>query len=143
MIGKANEVIKWLVDQDQEKTYEVKVYHPSKTLNQNGYCWELIVQMANILKTNKNQVYEMMLERYSQSQIISIRADIDISHFFKHYIQVGSGIVKDKIFNHYKVMKGISELDTKEMSILIDGVVSEAKEMGIETLTEEEIRRTK
>jgi hypothetical protein len=32
-------------------------------------------------------------------------------------------------------------MDTKEMSILIDGIVSEAKEMGIETLTPDELAR--
>jgi hypothetical protein len=33
--------------------------------------------------------------------------------------------------------------DTKEMSVLIDGIVSEAKELGIETLTPDELERIK
>jgi hypothetical protein len=39
------------------------------------------------------------------------------------------------------VYKGSSEFDTKEMSIFIDGIVSEAKELGIETMTPNEIAR--
>ena len=39
------------------------------------------------------------------------------------------------------MLKGSSEYDTKEMSHLIDGLVSECKEMGIETLPPEELER--
>lgn len=41
------------------------------------------------------------------------------------------------------MIKGTSEYDTKEMSVFIDGVVSEAKELGIQTETPEEIERLK
>jgi hypothetical protein len=41
------------------------------------------------------------------------------------------------------VYKGSSEFDSREMSIFLDGVVSEAKEMGIPTETPNEIARLK
>ena len=41
----------------------------------------------------------------------------------------------------YKVYRGSHTYDSKEMSILIDGTISEAKEQGIETKTPEEIAR--
>ena len=42
-----------------------------------------------------------------------------------------------------RIFKGSSEYDTREMSVLIDGVISEAKELDIETLPPHEIERMK
>ena len=42
-------------------------------------------------------------------------------------------------FNAYAMIKGSSEYDTKEMSHFIDGIVAEAKELGIETLPPDEL----
>lgn len=42
--------------------------------------------------------------------------------------------------NFYRI-KGSSQYNTREMSRLIDGLVSECKECGIETLTPEELER--
>ena len=39
------------------------------------------------------------------------------------------------------MIKGSSEYDTKEMSSFIDGIISEAKGLGIETLPPEELER--
>ena len=43
----------------------------------------------------------------------------------------------------YKVIKGSSEYDTKEMSVFIDGIVQEAEQLGIDTLPPAEIERLK
>lgn len=40
-------------------------------------------------------------------------------------------------------MRGSHTYDTKEMSRLIDGTVEEAKELGIETLTPDQVERMK
>jgi len=39
------------------------------------------------------------------------------------------------------MLKGSSAYDTQEMSVLIEGLVSECKELGIETLPPDEIKR--
>jgi hypothetical protein len=43
----------------------------------------------------------------------------------------------------YKIYRGSHTYDTKEMSLLIDGTVADAKELGIETATPDEIRQMK
>ena len=48
-----------------------------------------------------------------------------------------------KLYRVYIVMKGSHQYDTKQMATLIDGVVSEAKEMGIETIPPQELERMK
>ena len=41
----------------------------------------------------------------------------------------------------YKIYRGSHTYDTREMSLLIEGTVADAKELGIETLTPAEIER--
>ena len=43
----------------------------------------------------------------------------------------------------YKIYRGSHTYDTKEMSVLIDGTVMEAKELGIETMTPAELAEMK
>lgn len=129
--------------QPDDAKLEVKPYKEKRSLNANAYAWTLIQKIADVLRKDKNKVYVEMLDRYGQSEVVSVRADIDVNGIFKYYKEVGTGTVNGKEFTHYRVFKGSSEYDTKEMSILIDGIVSEAKDLGIETLTPEELQRLK
>ena len=79
-----------------------------------------------------------MLKRYGQSDIISVLATVDVKGYFKYYDVFGKGTVNGKEFIHYKVYKGSSEYDTREMSILIDGIIDEAKALDIEVISERE-----
>lgn len=113
----------------------IKKYREKRSLNANSYAWVLITRIADILRADKNQVYIEMLKRYGQSDIISVMACVPIESYVKYCELLGTGTVNGKLFNHYKVYKGSSEYDTREMSVFIDGIVSECKEMGIETFT--------
>ena len=120
-----------------------KLKNPKKhrTLSQNAYCWKLIVEIANKISKSKEEVYLQMLEDYGQSEIVSMLSSINPVGYFKYYKEIGTGIVNDKEFTHYKIYKGSSEYNTIEMKILIDGVIQEAEQLGIPTLTEEEIEK--
>jgi hypothetical protein len=52
-------------------------------------------------------------------------------------------MLNGKEFKHIRIFKGSSEYDTREMSILLQGVVEEAKALGIETMTKDEIEHLK
>ena len=58
-----------------------------------------------------------------------------------HCMPCGQKIEDGKELVFYKIFRGSSTYDTKEMSILIDGIVTECKELGIETLPPEEVKR--
>ncbi len=143
MVGKADEVIKWLLNQDREKLFEVKPYRQKRSLNANAYAWVLINEMANRLRTSKDEVYQEMLKRYGQSKVISVLSEIDISRFVKYYEEIGKGHVEGKEFTHYRCFIGSSEDDSREMAILIDGIVDEAQELGIDTLPPTAVERMK
>lgn len=143
MIGKAKDVINWLFNQDKDKIFEIKEHKEKRSLNANNYAWKLITEIGNRLLKSKEEVYLQMLKDYGQSEIVSILSSINPIGYFKYYEEVGTSVLNGKEFTHYKIFKGTSEYNTKEMSIFIDGVVQEAKQLDIETKTPEELDRLK
>ena len=84
-----------------------------------------------------------MLKKYGQSEIVSVLSDIDVTEYFKYFEQIATVKLQGKNFTHYKVFKGTSEYNTAEMAVFIDGVISEADELGIDTLPPNEVEKIK
>jgi len=122
---------------------EIKKHREKRSLSANAYAWVLIGKIADKLRAGKDEVYLKLLKRYGQSEFVSVLSDINVSGYFKYYEAVANATIQGKEFTHYKVYKGSSEFSTEEMAIFIDGIVSEAKEMGIPTETPEELRKIK
>ena len=131
------------LENEELLSIEIKKYRNKRSLNANNYCWALINELGNALNLSKDEVYLTMLKRYGQSELVSILSSINIVGYFKYYEVAGTTILNNKEFTHYKIYKGSSEYDTKEMSILIDGIVSECKELGIETMDQAELEALK
>ena len=140
MIGKVKDIIDWLLEQDKEKLYEIKEYKKKRSLNSNSYLWVLCTEIANIMTLSKEEVYVKMLEDYGVSILVPLTPTTDPSKYFKYYTFFEKGNLNGKECVWYKVFKGSSEYDSKEMSHLLDGVVNEAKNLGIVTLDELEIK---
>ena len=122
---------------------EIKKHKNKRSLNANNYCWALINELGNEMNLSKDEVYLLMLKRYGQNELVSILSNINVAGYFKYYEVAGTTILNNKEFTHYRIYKGSSEYDTKEMAILIDGIVSECQELGIETLTPDELDKLK
>ena len=143
MIGNVQAIISYLFNQDREKIFEVKEHKEHRSLSQNAYLWKLVNEIANKVNKTKEEVYLQMLKDYGQSEVISMQSNINPNGYFKYYEPIGTGIVNDKEFTHYKLYKGSSEYNTLEMKYLLDGVIQEAENLGIPTLTEEQIQKMK
>lgn len=137
MTGNKNEIIKWLYFQDEDSLFEIKELKRHRTLTQNSYLWKLINEIANQVGKTKEDVYLQMLKDYGQSEIISVKSNIDITGYFKYYEVI---CTIDK-FTNYRIYKGSSEFTTLEMKYLLDGVIQECENLGIPTLTEEQIQK--
>lgn len=124
---------------DKQLRITVKAYREKRSLNANAYCWLLVGKIADVLRASKDEIYVYMLKRYGQSEMISVQAHIPVSGYIKYFDEAGESTLNGKLFKHYKVYKGSSEFDSKEMAILIDGIVSEAKGLNIETMTPAEL----
>ena len=146
MVGKANKLITYLVGQleiNKDKEFEIKEYKPKRSRNANNYAWLLLTKIADVLRLDKEEVYLDMLKHYGQSEMVSVLSEIDVKGYFKYYEKVGETVLNGKEFSHYKIFKGSSEYNSKEMAIFIDGVVQEAKQLDIDTITPAELDKLK
>lgn len=140
---------------EQEVTFTIKKRATPRSLNANNYAWSLIEQLAVAMKTDKDAVYEEMLRRYGTGEsyvdeagneckvLFSLQEGVPPALVARHYAETGIGYVNGKKFIHYRAIKGTSEYSTKEMSVFLDGIISECREVGIETDTPEQIARYK
>ena len=127
----------------EKLSVRIEKFRQKRSLNANNYAWKLITDIGNATRQSKEDVYFLMLKRYGQSEMISVQSHIPIGEYVKYCEEAGESILNGKLFKHYRVYKGSSEFDTKEMSIFIDGVVSEAKDLGIQTDTPDQIAKMK
>ncbi len=116
--------------------YEIEHKRKKRSNDANALCWKLCTEIANVLRADKDSIYLDMLKKYGQSDIVSVVSTVDVKGYFKYYDEFGKGTVNGKEFTHYKVYKGSSEYDTREMSILLDGIIDEAKALDIEVISE-------
>jgi hypothetical protein len=143
MIGKPNDLIKHLLEKDKDKLFELKPYSEKRSLTANSYLWVLYGKMSQVLKTSQDEVHLSMLKRYGRTLIITLIPEENPAGYFKYYEEKGNSLVNGKPAKVYKVFKRSSEMTQKEFSNLLDGVISECKELEIETLPPDELAKLK
>lgn len=140
---------------EEDLDIEVKKHRESRSLNANAYYWSLVGRMADILKAPKSEIHNRLLRDYGTleeagGQLVTLllpdedEVAKEVDRKETYHLKPTSHLKEGKdgrMFRAYFLIKGSSEYDTKEMSTLIDGAISEAKELGIETLTPEEHER--
>lgn len=144
MIGTAEEIIHWLFEQPKgEQLYEIKERKRKRTLTQNAYYWAMLNQLGKALRIPTSELHFRMLKEHAPFEVVSVRADIDVSGYFRYYETLGTGFANGMEFTHYRIYKGSSHMDSAEFSRLIDGAREECEAQGISVLTSEEISRLK
>ena len=126
----------------------VKKLSQKRSLNANAYFHLLVGKIAEKNRTSKARTKNLLMARYGQEEfvngeryVISVLSSIPICEREDiHCKAIGYGYVNDKEFTHYCVLRPTHELNSAEMAHLIDGTVEEAKELGIPTLSENEIK---
>lgn len=132
----------------QNTTLDIKAvkWRNKRSLDANAYAWVLLQKIAEAIKSTKEDVYLEMLKKYSRSFthiIVKPNAIEAVKQAYRTTVDLGEITVNGMTGHQLQVYFGSSTFDTKEMSIFIDGIVSEAKELGIETETPAEIERIK
>lgn len=146
MEGNVQQIIQWLFGQDNSKRFKIEEVKKKRSLDANAYCWVLCQKISEVLKTSKDEVYEEMIQRYSTFDqdgdgyiTVTMLTKIPKKYLGGHWKE----IKQNGDFTSYIRLKGSSEMDPKEMAHLIDGIISEAKDLDIETMTPIEIARMK
>lgn len=135
------EEMKAIINKGKELVVEIKQYRQRRSLDSNAYLWLLLNEMASVLKTTKDELYLQMLDRYGQFTHIVAKPNVvsKVIAEWRTVRELGEININGTIGIQLQVYFGSSTYDTKEMSKLIEGVVSEAKELGISTVTPREL----
>lgn len=137
--------IEQLREQDKLRI-SVGKYKEKRSLDANAYAWVLMTKIAEAAFSSKEEIYEEMLQRYGVLYedeagyvSITVKKSVDMKCIDGHW-----KYIKDNgRFASYLKIKGSSDYTTAEMSVFIDRIVEEAKELGIETVTPDELERMK
>ena len=128
-----------------EKPYTVKLepLKRKRSLDANGYLWVLLQKIAEVLHTTKDEVYLEMLSRYGVFTHIVVKPNVvdRVKAEWRTVRELGEVTINGKTGIQLQCFFGSSTYDSKEFSVLLDGVIHEAEELGIETLGQAEADR--
>lgn len=132
---------------DEELDVTVKKFRHKRSLDANAYAWVLISKIAAELSVDKVIVYQKAIQEIGGvSETICIRNPA-VPKFCESWQKNGLGWKTETFpskfegYTNVTVYYGSSTYDTKQMSLLIDHLVEDAKTLGIETLTPAELER--
>jgi len=138
-------IIGELIQKANEKPYTVEIepLKKKRSLDANGYLWVLLQKIAEALHTTKDEIYLEMLSRYGVFTHIVVKPNVveRVKDEWRTVRELGEVTINGKTGIQLQCFFGSSTYDSKEFSVLLDGVISEAKELGIETLSQSEADR--
>ena len=128
-------------------TIEVQKDHPKRSTEANAYLWVLLGKLANKLRSNPVEVYRQYIKDVGNNYEILPVKDVAVEKFKEVWTSKGYGWICEKHsesrfpgYTNLICFYGSSTYDTAQMSKMIDMVVADCKEQGIETLPEEELK---
>lgn len=141
-----------LANEAMEKPYEVEL-HPvrkKRSLDANAYYHVLLDRLSAALHQKRELLHEQMLQDYGVTKMkdgkmvgFALREDIDPHEVSPYTGVIGEEFHGEERYVQYRVLKGSSEMNSVEFTHLLRGLQAECKDLGIETMTDNELKRLK
>lgn len=118
-------------------------YRKRRSLNANALLWECIGKIAGAVKADKWDIYLQMLKRYGKFTHICVKPSMvdAVKAQWRECEVLGDIEINGRSAVQMLCYFGSSTYDSKEFSVLLDGVISEMQEMGLETPLAEDTRK--
>jgi hypothetical protein len=135
------------LNDDKEYILTVKEHKQKRSLNANSYAWTLMDKLAEKLRIAKAEIYRSYIKEIGGNNTLVCVQDAALDDLLRNWEQKGTGWLaeteKSKLdgCTNVRLYYGSSTYDTSQMSRLIELIVQDCKENGIETLTPEELSR--
>lgn len=123
----------------KELMLEVKKYSPKRSLSANAYFWALCADIAKAMGTTQDEVHDLMLYRYGVSAVLAFEKSM--LPIMQQHFSIIDIINENELSIEARCWVGSRYYNTQEMARLIDGTVSDSKDLGIHTWSREEIER--
>lgn len=141
--------------EESDLAISLKKWREHRSLSANAYYWVLVGKLSELTGQPNAVIHNMLLRRYGVAEIVggqlltvmvpdTDEAERETLEKEIYHLKPTSKLKEGKdgrMFRAYILLKGSSDFDTKEMSRLIGGTIEECKEVGIDTLSTEEVRR--
>lgn len=137
---------------DKPRRYTARLLEArgKRSKDANAYLWALCQKIAEAVgHTTKEEVYKEAVRHAGQFEILPIRNDAAAA-FVRKWQGRGTGWIAEKQddsklpgYSRMMAYYGSSVYDGREMAALLDYVIDEAKDIGVETATPEELARMK
>lgn len=154
MTGNTQQVLMWLFDMDKDAVWDIEPHKERKgrSLNANSYFHVLVQKLAQAQNPpiSLAKCKNMMIAAYGQPEYIDGQQAIIKSNVPQEKMQeieyLHTALVKISEENgtecyFYRIYRGTHTYNNIEMQKLIEGVVQECKDAGIETATPAEIAK--
>lgn len=138
----------WDQLRSDEVSAEIKKYRKPRSLDANAYFHLLVNRIAATVGSSDDEVKRELVVKYGTVEtdedgspygaMLPATADVDKVYPYTRCFKTME--LNGKSYRCYLLYKHTRDLDSAEMSHLIDGTVSEAKALGIETMTPDQIR---
>lgn len=126
---------------------EVKEFRKKRSLDSNNYFWQLCDQIADKLGRTKEDIYIDYIKAVGVFKDFHLTRD-DAPTFRTAWSMLGTGWPTEEVDYQQdgdgvvvRAYYGSSRYNAKQMSRIIDMAVQDAKSLGIETLTPDELAR--
>lgn len=134
---------------DKALTVEIKQFHARRSMEANAYAWVLIDRIAEATRQGRTEVYRSYIREVpGNSQLVCVPTTA-VARLIQGWSHNGLGWISDTMSSklpgctNVMLYYGSSTYDTAQMAQLIDLIIQDAKELGIETLTPMELERMK
>lgn len=132
------------MEQGKRYTVEIKEYSEKRSNNANRLLWSILSQCAEILHTDKEELYRNYIPKVGQYRDWDLPED-RVNTFRHAWESQGTGWVTERVDYAWngdlvtvRAYYGSSTFSKKRMSYMIDMVVQDAKELGVDCMTEKE-----
>lgn len=124
-------------------TVKAAKFRKKRSLDANAMMWACLKEIADVINADKWDIYLRMLKRYGKFTYIVVKENA-VEAMKKQWRECE--VVGDYEVNGQKAVQmlcyfGSSTYDTKEFSKLLNGIVSEMQEMGIQPPPSKEMQR--
>lgn len=107
-----------------------------RSLNANAYFHVLVDKIASAVRQSNEEVKKRLVVDFGKSYAtVRLPKNVQPTLYFDYYKQIDE---TDR-FCEFILYKPTHLMETDEMARLIDGTIAEAKELGIETMTPQQL----
>lgn len=145
----AKRAAQWARESNKELAVDIRPYREKRSLSANAYFHVLVGKIAERLDLGEDETKRQLVLDYGTPMrdgtgtVVGVKLpdSVDIHSIYPYAKRFDTRTEGGKAFGCYILYKRTHMLDTAEMSRLIRGTVEEAKSLGIETATPEEISK--